>query len=118
MIDKFSEFMKTYTIQKKEEIETVKGDFKEVWEDKTEVKGVLDTIKGRDKEVADSFSNETTHILYTAFSDMINNKNCKEFRIKDSEGLIYEIINIDNVMDQDEYLKIFLKRVEGVYNDG
>lgn len=118
MIKYFDEFMKDYTVQKKEEVETSKGDFKEVWEDEFIIRGALSTIKGRNKEIADSFSSETTHILYTAYFGVINNKNCKKFRIKDSEGLIYNIVNLDNVMDQDEYLKIFVNYTGGVQGDG
>lgn len=117
MIGYFDEFMKDYTVQKKAEIETAKGDFKEVWEDETEIKGILNINSGKDKDVANSLGTETSHVLYTRFLAMINNKNCKEFRIIDREGLIYNITYVSNPMDQDKYLKLFLSRISGVDDD-
>lgn len=122
MINLFDEFMKDYTVQKKTEIETQKADFVEDWRDEDEfvIKGVMSTIRGRNREIADSLGAETSHILYTdsSVSSVIDNKNCKSYRIRDASGLIYNIVSVDNVMDQDEYLRFFLGRAGGVYDDG
>lgn len=122
MISLFDEFMKDYVVQKKTEIETQKADFVEDWKDEDEfiIRGVMSTIRGRNREIADLLGMETSHILYTdsSVSSVIDNKNCKSYRIKDANGLIYNIVSVDNVLDQGEYLRFFLNRVGGVHDDG
>lgn len=113
MIKHFEEFMKDYVVQEKVEIETDKGDFKEVWQDKTTVRGVLSTASGQQKEIANSFDVETTHVLYTAYSSMIKNGD----RIKDNNEVIFNIVYLDNVMNLDELLEIHLVYKGGVNND-
>lgn len=85
------------------------GESVPVWETVHEIKGFLDLSNGDSKRtVYNAKVQESTHIFICDFIDLGKNVKAENSRLMIS-GLKYDVMLIDNPMNLNEHLEIYLK---------
>jgi len=96
-----------FRVHEKTQVSDGIGGFKDVWEDNGWVDGYLDLASGTDKNaIQNAMTEQSSHILTT--DGMPALKIDANMRIEDKNKRIYTINYVDNVMDQDDHLEIYL----------
>ena len=78
------------------------------WTDYMTLKGWLDLSTGDSKYTHDTKLQESTHIFICDYTPIDRNAEDKRLTVN---GLVYDILLIDDPMEMHEHLEIYLKRV-------
>lgn len=102
----------TANIQTKTIIKNSIGEMETTWSDIAIIKGFLDYESGQnDLSKYDAKVQETTHIFMCDYSQIagkgVTSENCRLV----CEGLVYDILMIDDVMELHKHVEIYLKYV-------